>query len=221
MRKFTPIEKKMAKIAILIGLIAGTIGGVMKIVDAEERLEAELIRIDQEYQEERKETETKLLNVKLDKYGNCTDTQDTSKCMKELQRMLDKKNPPKQDTSDSLQNLMEAIARKEGFYIEKLASGIVPLPRRFNNPGAMREPYTFTCDNYTIGTKGFMDFQTEKDGFNCLQKSLENYRDKGATIATLIQAWAPTTDSNAPTDYAAKVASDLGVHPDTFLKDLF
>jgi len=112
-----------------------------------------------------------------------------------------------------LLQLMIAIANHEGW--ENPAN----LVRRYNNPGAMKA--VDWCEYSLLGYRNFMIFEKEDDGWQCLATALERYRDKGATIRSLIARWAPSSDGNNPTSYAYTVASKLGVPVDTKLSDLF
>ncbi|QGH73465.1 MAG: virion protein [Siphoviridae sp. ctvD11] len=109
--------------------------------------------------------------------------------------------------------LMIAIAKHEGWDNPK------NLVRRYNNPGAMMA--VDYCEYQDTGYHRFMIFETEEDGWNCLEKALIRYRDKGATISSLIHRWAPASDRNNPGRYSALVAKQLGVPASTKLSDLF
>lgn len=89
-----------------------------------------------------------------------------------------------------------------------------------NNPGGMKEPYTFDCENYTVDGNRNMLFDSENDGWECLSRSLRRYRNKGIHLQDLIMAWTDTTQERevAYTDF---VAEKLGVSWDTPLSDIF
>jgi len=118
------------------------------------------------------------------------------------------------DTLDpELLQLMIAIATHEGWGNPK------NLVRRYNNPGAMKA--VDWCAYQEKGYRNFMIFETEDEGWQCLAEALRRYRDKGATISSLIHRWAPSSDRNNPSRYAATVAKDLGVSVHTKLSELF
>lgn len=89
-----------------------------------------------------------------------------------------------------------------------------------NNPGGMKEPEKFECENYTLDSNRNMLFDTENDGWECMSRSLRRYRDQGVTIRELIEHWALTTEERRA-NYRAKVAGYMGVTEDTLLSDIF
>ena len=96
-------------------------------------------------------------------------------------------------------------------------SSLTPAVRN-NNPGNLRLSATQT------GTSGgFSTFSSMEDGFNALKADLlakQTGKSKtgingDSTLAQMLSVYAPTSDGNNPLAYAAAVAKELGVTPDT------
>ena len=153
-----------------------------------------------------------LTNLKLGNPEVLTETEVRRLQNKQL-TLLNVIHGSQEPVVDKLDELAKAIATHEGFYIPGT------LPARYHNPGAMMA--ASYCEYTSTGHHNFMKFETDEQGFECLKKGLIRYRDRGASIASLIQAWAPHSDNNKPTEYANIVANKLGVHPDTPLSELF
>jgi hypothetical protein len=94
-----------------------------------------------------------------------------------------------------------------------------------NNPGNIMYG-TFAQKTGSIGPdlQGYAIYPTQQTGFNAADQLVSNYANKGATIQSLIESWAP---SNAPgntpqstANYVKYVSNQLGVSPDTPVSSL-
>jgi hypothetical protein len=126
-----------------------------------------------------------------------------------------------------------AIQRHEGFFAGSRS-------QRNNNPGNLR----FTTYTASLGKNrgkdsgNFIIYDTYEIGFKALKQFLIDaatdvlrpYRAKAKEVKKdsagklslyeFYSAYAPTSDGNAPRNYAEAVAADLGVSPETRIKDL-
>ena len=96
-----------------------------------------------------------------------------------------------------------AIATAEGYYVER------SLPRRLNNPGALKDPISGQ----------FRKFDTPEAGWFALYAQIERilnnrsmYYNTNMTIRQIAQIW---TGGDNPDGWARTVARKLGVSPDT------
>lgn len=114
--------------------------------------------------------------------------------------------------------LAAAIQHREGFS---------PGTRSYrnNNPGNLRPPNgsaTYWTGQTGVDSGGFAVFGSYEDGWNALLTNLSVHAQKNPdqTIGDYFQQYAPASDGNDPVAYAAFVANQLGVDPDTTLGDL-
>lgn len=74
------------------------------------------------------------------------------------------------------------IARAEGFYAFR------SLPKRFNNPGALR----FVGQKEAFGRRGgFARFSTAEAGWFAVRRDIERKLARGLSIAQIAEKWAP------------------------------
>jgi hypothetical protein len=102
------------------------------------------------------------------------------------------------------------IQQVEGYYPGSLAY-------QNNNPGNLI--YVGQA-GATAGAGGFAKFATYADGLAALNNQIQLYAARGMTIDQMMNVYAPSTDGNNPTSYAAQIAAALGVSPSTSLLDL-
>lgn len=93
------------------------------------------------------------------------------------------------------------------------------LPTANNNPGDLR---FIGQTGATPGQGGFASFQDPKQGFaallNDVQTKINNHPNN--TLVDFANQYAPSSDGNDSAGYAAKLANQLGVAPNTPLKSL-
>jgi hypothetical protein len=106
-------------------------------------------------------------------------------------------------THPKVQAIAKAIATAEGYYVPN------SLPRRLNNPGALKDPISGQ----------FRRFDTPEAGWNALYAQVERilnnksmYYNSNMTIRQIAQIW---TGGDKPEAWARIVSSKLGVSPDT------
>ena len=92
------------------------------------------------------------------------------------------------------------------------------LPRGIRN----NNPLNIEAGNFTSGIPGyagsdgrFAKFESPDGGITAANKLLDVYRDKHGlnTVAGIIGRWAPTSDGNNVSAYAANVSRQLGIDP--------
>ncbi|WP_083912764.1 structural protein P5 [Saccharibacter floricola] len=90
-----------------------------------------------------------------------------------------------------------------------------PLPRgiRNNNPGNLNYAGQAGAHKEPEPHGRFAVFPTAQDGLRALRDQLLRYveRDRVNTIAGIIAKWAPPTDGNDTSAYAATVAARVGI----------
>ncbi len=95
------------------------------------------------------------------------------------------------------------------------------LTWRANNPGALRSSQlTKRMGEIGVTANGFAIFPDEETGRRAQLALLKTPRYQNKTIAQAINIYAPASDGNNPQSYAAKVARDLMVSVNTFMRDL-
>lgn len=122
----------------------------------------------------------------------------------------------KQSKPSRLSDWSKAIAKYEGFDIPG------SVAQRNNNPGNLRWSPT------QAGTKdGFAFFNTPQEGWDALLFQLRiavegksNFYTPEMTLLEFFQKYAPSSDNNDPTRYAAFVAKELGVELATKIMEL-
>lgn len=103
------------------------------------------------------------------------------------------------------------IQTQEGWYPGSVAY-------RNNNPGNLI--YAGQA-GATRGADGFAVFDSYDAGLAALNNQLQLYAGRGMTIQDMMNVYAPATQAgNNPTLYASRIASALGVSPDTSLLSL-
>jgi hypothetical protein len=115
------------------------------------------------------------------------------------------------DLPDSaVSTIASTIQQVEGYYPGSLAY-------INNNPGNLRyvgQPGAWQ------GQGGYAAFPSYQAGLDALNRQIQLYAGRGMTISQMMAIYAPASDGNDPTSYAARVASALGVSPSTALSDL-
>jgi hypothetical protein len=119
--------------------------------------------------------------------------------------------------SNILQTIASTIQQVEGYYPGSLAY-------INNNPGNL----VLAGQSGAVAGQGqaapglpFAKFPSYQAGLNALYSQIQNYADRGMTIAQMMQVYAPGDDPvNNPTSYAATIAAALGVTPDTLLTSI-
>lgn len=87
------------------------------------------------------------------------------------------------------------------------------IPTRNNNPGDLKDP----------ATGSFRQFKSSDEGFQALQNDIlgkmtgntKTGLNANSTLKDFAYTWAPPTDNNDSEGYAKKLASQLGVTPET------
>lgn len=112
-------------------------------------------------------------------------------------------------------NLLEAIAKEEGFYL------LGSPAQRNHNPGNI-EYGRFAAAHGAIGAaKGahhFAIFPNDAAGFACMRLLFQAPAYKGKTIAQAIAEWAPPSENDTQS-YIAHVCKWTGLSPDTIVDD--
>jgi hypothetical protein len=120
-----------------------------------------------------------------------------------------------------LEQLAQAIARYEGFYLTpeecKARSMVYPsIPQRYNNPGDLM--FAGQPGARPSGTRGadgklraYAIFETVEQGWSALYAQIRKDAARGLNLRQFIAKYAPDTDGNDPSSYAAFVARELGV----------
>ena len=86
---------------------------------------------------------------------------------------------------------------------------------RNNNPGNIRDS-EFARKNGSIGKddKGFAVFDSKDSGSKAMDGLLQNYARNGKdTISSILNKWAPPSDSNDTDAYIARVSQETGIDP--------
>jgi hypothetical protein len=120
-----------------------------------------------------------------------------------------------------LQQLAEAIAHYEGFYVtEKDAKtrGIEfpTIPQRLHNPGDLIYDHQPGAVPFPIvgkdgKTRVFAKFEMPEQGWDALYHQIRLDASRGETLLQFINKYAPAADANDPRSYAAYVARQLHV----------
>jgi len=118
----------------------------------------------------------------------------------------------------TFQSLDEAMAQFEGF------GKAGTLATRNNNPGNIIES-AFAYSHGAVGaSSGFAVFPDVDSGYQATDALVASFAAKGATVASLINAWSPSTapgnTSIGTQNYINFVTGKLGVTPDTKVSDL-
>lgn len=95
------------------------------------------------------------------------------------------------------------------------------LTWRANNPGALRNSeFTRRMGSIGVTINGFAIFPNPEVGRNANIALLKNSEYQNRTLAQAIARYAPSSDGNNPTSYAARLARAIGVTTDTYLRDM-
>ena len=96
--------------------------------------------------------------------------------------------------------IAQAIATFEGFYRQKSEPSAA---QRFNNPGNLRSWGKVPIGYVTGGGAGFANFPTVQEGWRALRLQVwKNVVDRGMTLVTFFERYAPSSDNNRPVQYA-------------------
>jgi len=122
----------------------------------------------------------------------------------------------------NLEAICEAIATVEGFYVK---SEHPTVSQRCNNPGNLMYVGQPGAVPYpVIGTDGktrkYARFRSVVDGWGGLKRQVQLDASRGLTLAEFINKYAPASDLNNPTSYAATVAKRLNVAVTDKLSDV-
>lgn len=96
-------------------------------------------------------------------------------------------------------------------------TGGVPRGLRNNNPGNIEDgEFAKSQPGYKGSDGRFAIFDSAEAGQGAQAALLQSYGSRGInTISAAVNRWAPKSDGNDPSAYAAYVAQKLGVTPDT------
>lgn len=137
-------------------------------------------------------------------------------------------------TKSLLDKTVEAIKKMEGWYLPgTTVRGVYyskgSISYQNNNPGNLR--FTAYTRDYLGalpgGVLGFSRFTTPEAGANALKKFITHAAtnkligyNAEMTLIDFFSRYAPKADSNEPVSYAIFVAKDVGVTPQTKIKEL-
>ena len=109
-----------------------------------------------------------------------------------------------------LQTLQTAIGQEE------TAGGSAGVGVSLNNPGALKYAAWESSLGATPGANGFAHFPTLDAGWEGLQTLIQNYIAGGASISSMMNAYAPVNDGNSTTPMRIQSLSALtGLNPNT------
>ena len=95
------------------------------------------------------------------------------------------------------------------------------LTWRSNNPGALRySDFTRRMGAIGVTVNGFAIFPNPEVGRNANVALLKTPNYQNRTLAQAISRYAPSSDGNNPTSYAARLAKALGISVNTYLRDM-
>lgn len=118
----------------------------------------------------------------------------------------------------SLDDFAQAIQRVEGYYAPgenpSYPSGTVAY--RNNNPGNLiYTSYYAGAFGAQPGERGFSYFPDYATGYAALKHQIQVDANAGLTILQMMNKYAPASDGNDPTSYAATVAAATGATVNT------
>jgi hypothetical protein len=110
----------------------------------------------------------------------------------------------------NVEELKQAIARREGFHIPG------SVPQRLNNPGDLMYAGQVKAEPHSIhGSDGkvrvYAEFPTVADGWAALETQIRLDAKRGLTLQEFIRKYAPASDANDPASYLAFVMRALGL----------
>lgn len=97
-------------------------------------------------------------------------------------------------------SVAQTIQKIEGYFPGSLSY-------KNNNPGNLRPAGQPGC----VPSGGFCTFATYDDGYAALVRDLTAKANRGMTIQDAINMYAPASDGNNPTSYAATLAASQGL----------
>lgn len=100
----------------------------------------------------------------------------------------------------SADSVAQTIQKIEGYFPGSLSY-------RNNNPGNLRPAGQPGC----VPSGGFCTFARYDDGYAALVRDLNAKANRGMTIQDAIAMYAPASDGNNPTSYAATLAASQGL----------
>lgn len=103
-----------------------------------------------------------------------------------------------------INQVAQTIQTVEGYYPGSLAY-------RNNNPGNLRPAGQPGCTPVSSASGQFCSFDSYSDGYQALLNQISLDASRGLTIAQFLQKYAPASDSNDPTSYAATLAAATGL----------
>lgn len=102
--------------------------------------------------------------------------------------------------------------------VAAINSAIAPRGIRNNNPLNIEDgPFTRSQPGYAGSDGRFAKFQTPEHGVSAANALLDSYGQNHGlnTVAGIVGRWAPVSDGNNVSAYAADVAGKLGIDPNT------
>ena len=95
------------------------------------------------------------------------------------------------------------------------------LTWRANNPGALRHSnFTKRMGSIGVTSNGFAIFPNPEVGRQANIALLKTDKYQNKTLAQAIHIYAPSSDGNNPTSYAARLARSMGISVNTYLRDM-
>jgi len=117
----------------------------------------------------------------------------------------------------SITTVADTIQKIEGYYPGTPAY-------RNNNPGNLTcnssgKPYAIQAGATGCDSSNFAIFPDYSTGYSALEAQIELDASRGETIQEFINKYAPASDGNDPTSYAASIASASGLSVTDLLSD--
>lgn len=98
----------------------------------------------------------------------------------------------------------DTVQRIEGYYPGSLSY-------RLNNPGNLTYAGQPGATPVTSGSHTWASFPTYEQGYQALENQIALDAGRGETIQQFINKYAPASDANNPTSYAAQLATATGL----------
>lgn len=98
----------------------------------------------------------------------------------------------------------DTIQKIEGYYPGSLSY-------RLNNPGNLTYAGQPGAIPVTVGTHTWASFPTYDQGYAALEHQIALDAGRGETIQQFVNKYAPASDANNPTSYAAQLAAATGL----------
>lgn len=112
-----------------------------------------------------------------------------------------------------ISSLAAAIKQQEGFYPGSVAY-------RNNNPGNLMDPSGTIFPKYPKDSRGFVIFPDLATGEAALENDLTIKVNRGMSITSLLNMYAPAAAGNNTPVYIANVAAATGIDPNTPLNQI-